>query len=167
MSQSAAAIHVVRPETAWLLDRVDEDVFDHEVRPELLREFLANPSNVLVLAVADEVVVGMATDMICGHPDKPLSLFIDEVGVSGRLHRRGIGRHLARACWRGAGSVAAMRRGWPSKSAMRLPGLCMNPAEASKTRRRRLFMFIHLQASHRTMAVKTTPDLFSQPRSPW
>jgi ribosomal protein S18 acetylase RimI-like enzyme len=97
VNASAVSIHVVRPDTASLLDRVDDDVFDHEVRPELLRAFLANPSNVLVVAVAEGEVVGMATGMAYVHPDKPLSLFINEVGVSGRFQRRGVGRQLMSA----------------------------------------------------------------------
>lgn len=97
MNPSAISIHVVSHETASLLDRVDGDVFDHDVQPELLRAFLANPSNVLVVAVVEGEVVGMATGMAYVHPDKPLSLFINEVGVSRRHQRRGIGRRLMSA----------------------------------------------------------------------
>ena len=39
----------------------------------------------------------MSTGITYGHPDKPLSLFINEVGVSGRFRRRGIGRRLVAA----------------------------------------------------------------------
>jgi len=88
------SIHVVSQANASLLDRIDDDVFDHKVRPELLRAFLANESNLLVVAVAQAEVVGMATGIAYVHPDKPLSLFINEVGVSGRFQRRGIGRQL-------------------------------------------------------------------------
>ncbi|MEZ5660664.1 MAG: GNAT family N-acetyltransferase [Burkholderiaceae bacterium] len=87
-------IHLVDPACASLLDRVDDDVFDHAVRPELLREFLESSSNVLVVAVAEGLVVGMATGIAYVHPDKPLSLFINEVGVSARHRQRGIGRRL-------------------------------------------------------------------------
>jgi ribosomal protein S18 acetylase RimI-like enzyme len=85
---------VVNQANAALLDSVDEDVFDHEVQPELLRAFLANPSNLLVVAVAEGQVVGMASGISYVHPDKPLSLFINEVGVSSRFHRQGLGRRL-------------------------------------------------------------------------
>ncbi len=73
---------------------MDEDVFDHQVQPELLSAFLANPSNILVVAVAEGQVVGMATGISYVHPDKPLALFINEVGVSSRFQRQGLGRKL-------------------------------------------------------------------------
>jgi aminoglycoside 6'-N-acetyltransferase I len=94
MSSPAVSIHVVSQANASLLDSVDEDVFDHEIRPELLSAFLANPANVLVVAVAETRVVGMASGISYVHPDKPLALFINEVGVSGRFHRQGIARQL-------------------------------------------------------------------------
>lgn len=97
MKPSAIALHVVTRDNASLLDRVDDDVFDAVVRPELLRAFLDQASNVLVVSVADGQVVGMASGIIYVHPDKPLSMFINEVGVSGRFHRRGIGRMLVEA----------------------------------------------------------------------
>jgi ribosomal protein S18 acetylase RimI-like enzyme len=52
---------------------------------------------VLVVATADGEVVGMATGIAYVHPDKPLALFVNEVGVSGRFRRRGIGRQLVAA----------------------------------------------------------------------
>ncbi len=92
-----AIIHVVDSSSATLLNRVDDDVFDHPVRPELLSAFLAQPSNILVVAVVSGVVVGMASGFTYVHPDKPLALFLNEVGVSKRFHRRGIARRLIAA----------------------------------------------------------------------
>jgi ribosomal protein S18 acetylase RimI-like enzyme len=94
VSAPLVSIHVVSQANARLLDRVDDDVFDHKVQPELLSLFLANPANLLVVAVAADEVVGMASGISYVHPDKPLALFINEVGVSGRYHRQGIGRRL-------------------------------------------------------------------------
>lgn len=85
---------IVQPDTAHLLDSVEEDVFDHPVQPDLLAEYLANPSNGLVVAVSEGAVVGMATGIAYVHPDKPLALFINEVGVAPRLHQQGIGKKL-------------------------------------------------------------------------
>jgi len=50
------SVHVISQANASLLDRVDDDVFDHEVRPELLRAFLASESNLLVVAVVQAEV---------------------------------------------------------------------------------------------------------------
>ncbi len=80
-----------------MLDNVDEDVFDHPVNPTLLYEYLSNPSNALVVATIEAQVIGMATGIAYVHPDKPRSLFVNEVGVSGRHHRRGIGKQLVSA----------------------------------------------------------------------
>jgi ribosomal protein S18 acetylase RimI-like enzyme len=94
VSASPVSIHIVSAANASLLANVDDHVFDNEVQPELVRAFLSNPSNHLVVAVADGQVVGMASGFSYVHPDKPLSLFINEVGVSSRFHRRGLGRQL-------------------------------------------------------------------------
>ena len=84
-------VHVVTTENRHLLDRVDDDVFDHEVRPEYVAAFVANPANLLAVAVADGVVIGMASGIAYVHPDKPLQLFVNEVGVAERFQRRGVG----------------------------------------------------------------------------
>jgi aminoglycoside 6'-N-acetyltransferase I len=89
-----ATVLLVTAENAHLLDRVDPDVFDHEVRPDLLRQLLGNPMNHLAVAVVDGTVVGMASAISYVHPDKPLQLFINEVGVAGGYRRRGIARRL-------------------------------------------------------------------------
>ncbi len=97
MSIPIVTIHHVNLETAWLLDNVDEDVFDHPVDSSFLNEHLSNPSNALFVAVIDDQVVGMATGIAYVHPDKPRSLFVNEVGVSQRHHRQGIGKRLVKA----------------------------------------------------------------------
>ena len=97
MSEPTAAILLVSEANVSMLERVDDDVFDHDVQPALVHAFLANPANVLVVAVVEGLVVGMASGIAYVHPDKPLTLFINEVGVSGRFRRQGIGRRLVSA----------------------------------------------------------------------
>jgi aminoglycoside 6'-N-acetyltransferase I len=94
MCAATASIHVVSAANASLLDNVDEDVFDNKVQPALLQAFLANPANLMVVAVAEGQVVGMATAICYVHPDKPLAMFINEVGVSQRAQGQGIGKRL-------------------------------------------------------------------------
>lgn len=96
MNVSETKIHVVTSSNAGLLDCVDNDVFDHQVQPELLNAFLANSANLLVVAVIDGNVVGMASGIAYAHPDKPLQLFVKEVGVSPQFQRRGIGKELVK-----------------------------------------------------------------------
>ena len=107
----AFEVHLVTEANRGLLDRVDEDVFDHEVRPEYLTRFLANPDHLLAVAVADGVVVGMASGLAYAHPDKPLQLFVNEVGVAPRFHRRGAGAALVDALLR-QGRAMGCREAW-------------------------------------------------------
>jgi ribosomal protein S18 acetylase RimI-like enzyme len=90
-------MHLVSAASASLLDTVDDDVVDHAIQPELLQAFLANPANVMVVARIDDRVVGMATAICYVHPDKPLAMFINEVGVSPRVQGQGIGKRLVAA----------------------------------------------------------------------
>lgn len=94
MSIPEMDIHLITSGNTSLLTRVDDDVFDHVVQPALLNEFLANPANLLLVAVADDTVVGMASGIAYVHPDKERQLFINEVGVSSRYQRQGIGKAL-------------------------------------------------------------------------
>ena len=94
---STVSIHLITSANASLLGRVDADVFDNPVQPALVEAFLANPANVLVVAVAEETVIGMASGIAYVHPDKPLQMFVNEVGVAERFRRRGIGKELVRA----------------------------------------------------------------------
>lgn len=94
MNDEQIEILVVGTSEAALLDHVDDDVFDLPMQPQLVRAFLANPANVLVIARSEGQVIGMASGFAYVHPDKPLALFINEVGVSSRFQGRGIGKQL-------------------------------------------------------------------------
>lgn len=94
---SLVNIFQVTQATVSLLDNVDADVFDHPVSPTLLDEYLSNPANVIIVAIVDGQVIGMATGIAYVHPDKPRTLFVNEVGVSRRHHRQGIGKQLVSA----------------------------------------------------------------------
>lgn len=87
-------IHLVTKATLSLLDHVYEDVFDRPIGSDFLHEFLSNPSNSLFVAIVEGHVVGMATGLTYVHPDKPRSLFINEVGVAACYQRKGIGTQL-------------------------------------------------------------------------
>ncbi len=117
---SPISIHLVTKANAAMLDRVEPDVFDHPVRADLLAQFLAQPANVLAVAVAEGVVVGMASGFSYVHPDKPLSLFLNEVGVSARYHRRGIASRLIAAVLDHARSIGC-REAWVATEVDNLP----------------------------------------------
>jgi ribosomal protein S18 acetylase RimI-like enzyme len=91
-------VRLLGPADAALLDRVADDVFDHAIQPALAQAFLADPKNLLAVAIEEDgLVVGMATGLLYLHPDKPLQCFVNEVGVSPRWHRRGLGARLMQA----------------------------------------------------------------------
>ncbi len=87
-------IQIVHSDNASLMDRVEEEVFDGPIRAEWLEAFLARPDHALVVAIENGSVVGMATGLTYWHPDKPLSLFINEVGVAPAWQGQGIGKRL-------------------------------------------------------------------------
>jgi ribosomal protein S18 acetylase RimI-like enzyme len=89
-------VRLLGPADTAVLDRVADDVFDHAVQSALAQAFLADPKNLLAVAIDDGLVVGMATALLYLHPDKPLQCFVNEVGVSPRWHRRGLGARLMR-----------------------------------------------------------------------
>lgn len=102
MPEVGIAVRLVTKESLGLLDRVDDDVFDNPVQPELLSQFVAQLTNHLVVAVAretigsasEDVTIGMASAISYVHPDKQLQLFINEVAVAESYQRQGVGKRL-------------------------------------------------------------------------
>lgn len=87
------------------LERIAEEVFDEPVDPARLAAYLAAPGHLMIVALSDGVVVGQCAAVIHRHPDKPIELYIDEVGVSPAFQRQGIaGRMLAAMFALGRGS---------------------------------------------------------------
>ena len=72
-------------------------VFDNAVDPDLAGRFLAGGHNVLVAAFEGKRSVGFASGLIYLHPDKPLHLWVNEVGVAPAYRRQGIGKRLMQA----------------------------------------------------------------------
>src|SRR5687768_6803980 len=82
-------IILLKPGDEHILDRVARDVFDGAVDPALAREFVADRRHHIVVAIEDNVVVGMVTAVDYIHPDKKPQLWINEVGVAPTHQRRG------------------------------------------------------------------------------
>jgi ribosomal protein S18 acetylase RimI-like enzyme len=85
------------PGDASVLDRVAEDVFDEPLNKKRLAIYLREPNHLLFVAVRDGEVVGQARGMIHLHPDMADELYIDNLGVTPALQRRGIGTSLIKA----------------------------------------------------------------------
>jgi ribosomal protein S18 acetylase RimI-like enzyme len=77
-----------------VLDHVVDGVFDGPVVPSLAAEFLADDRHYICVAIEDGLVIGFASAVRYVHPDKPSEMWINEVGVSPRFQRRGIGKAM-------------------------------------------------------------------------
>ncbi len=80
-----------------LLEEVAEGVFDHNIHPRWLGEFLADTRHHLAVAVREGQVVGMTSAVHYVHPDKAPELWINEVGVATEHQGQGIGKQLMAA----------------------------------------------------------------------
>lgn len=90
-------IRILGPGDARVLERVAPDVFDHDVNPELTREFLSDPRHHLAVALDRETVVGFASGVHYVHPDKPAELWVNELGVAPTHQGQGIGKAVLEA----------------------------------------------------------------------
>ena len=77
-----------------MLDRIAEDVFDEPVRPDRLAAYLAEPGHIMLVAISSGIVVGQCAAIVHRHPDKVTELYIDEVGVTPAVQRKGIARAM-------------------------------------------------------------------------
>lgn len=80
-----------------VLADVAPGVFDREVQPSLLAEFLGDPRHHLAVAIDQGTVVGVASAVHYVHPDKPPELWVNEIGVAPTHQSRGLGRRLVAA----------------------------------------------------------------------
>ena len=84
-------IRTVQPGDEALFARIADEVFDHPIDPTVLAQYLATPGHHLVVALADGQIVGQVSAVVHGHPDqRPIDLYVDEVGVSPAYQRRKI-----------------------------------------------------------------------------
>ncbi|MEX0971030.1 MAG: GNAT family N-acetyltransferase [Paracoccaceae bacterium] len=85
------SLYRLGPADLALLMRVPEGVFDNPINPAQAAAFLGDPRHEMVLALLNDIPVGMGSAVIMLHPDKPPAGFINEVGVHPDHRRRGIG----------------------------------------------------------------------------
>ncbi len=107
-------IRLARPEYAVAV--LAADVFDGPATAAGTRRFLGTPGtadqrNILMIAEQAGRIVGFASGTVTDHPDKPPSLFVQEVGVNEDAQRLGIGRALILAL-RAEGRNRGRRSSW-------------------------------------------------------
>lgn len=104
-------VRLLGPGEADVLEHVAEGVFDNPVDSYWSAAFLADPHHHLAVALADGVVVGMASGVHYFHPDKPPELWINEVGVSPTHQGQGLGKALLKALFAHARTLGC-REAW-------------------------------------------------------
>jgi ribosomal protein S18 acetylase RimI-like enzyme len=78
------------------------EVFDGPALVASVDRFLGtagapDPRNLILVAEVDGRIEGFVSGVLLDHPDKPLTLFVAELGVNEAVRRRGIGRALLAA----------------------------------------------------------------------
>jgi aminoglycoside 6'-N-acetyltransferase I len=86
----ALTIRHLGPEDIDLLLAVPEGLFDAPIDAVQAAAFLADPLHEIMLAYDGDLAVGMVTGTVVFHPDKPPSMFVNEVGTRDGWQRRGI-----------------------------------------------------------------------------
>lgn len=94
-----------------VLSNVAPDVFDHATDAGLCTEFLADKRHHIAVALDGDLVVGMASAIDHVHPDKPVTLWINELGVAPAYRRRGIARRLLQALFE-LGRALGCKEAW-------------------------------------------------------
>ncbi len=140
MSLSAIRTQRVQPGETELFRHVAPEVFDEPVQADRLRAYLAQPTNLLLLAIEQlpdgrKLVVGQCAAVLHQHPDKPTELYIDELGTAATHRRRGIGRLLSREmlAW---GREHGCQSGWLGTELDNDPARALQRAVRSRRRNR-------------------------------
>ena len=77
-----------------LLQNVDDEIFDYEVKEEFARRFLADDRNILIVARTGGRIIGQIVAIVHQHLDAPNDLFIENLGVAEAWRRHGVARRL-------------------------------------------------------------------------
>jgi ribosomal protein S18 acetylase RimI-like enzyme len=91
------SVRLLSPGDVAILENVAPGVFDKPIEPSLAAEFLGDLRHHMVVAIAADQIVGMASAVHYVHPDTPPELWINEVGVASGHRRQGIGKQLMKA----------------------------------------------------------------------
>ncbi len=69
-------------------------MFDAPPAPALVEAYVRDPAQRLILAIAGDLAVGQVKTVLHRHPEKPPTLFVEELGVAPDWRRQGIGTRL-------------------------------------------------------------------------
>ena len=75
-----------------------QPLFDHELRPEAVKRFLADPTHHLLVGYSEAgAAAGFVSGVEMTHPDKGTEMFLYELAVEEASRNQGIGRSLVGA----------------------------------------------------------------------
>jgi len=77
-----------------LLNSIAADVFDKEINFEFLSNYVKEKNHIMLVALKNNVVVGQVSSVIHKHIDKPMELYINNLGVTPSCQRQGIATEL-------------------------------------------------------------------------
>lgn len=89
--------HLITADNASLLDHIETGVYEAPIKADFLAASLANPHQILVVAVANDVVVGKAQAYVFYFPEKPAEIYIEEIDVAKKWRRQGVASALMNA----------------------------------------------------------------------
>ena len=87
----------LQPDDASAFTTISPGVFDEPPRPDLIANYLRQPGHLMIVACDGDMIVGQCAAVLHHHPDKPIELYIDEVGTADAYLRRGIATRMVEA----------------------------------------------------------------------
>lgn len=81
-------------ENTELLNSIAEDVFDKEIDSDFLSDYVKEKNHIMLIALKNNIVVGQVSSVIHRHIDKPMELYIGNLGVTPSCQRQGIATKL-------------------------------------------------------------------------
>ncbi|NOX52794.1 MAG: GNAT family N-acetyltransferase [Gammaproteobacteria bacterium] len=79
-----------------LLDGVDPELFDEDVRLQLVKEVVKDRGHIMLLAINEGSVIGQVLGNVHKHIDKHTELYIDDLAVADNYLRQGVASLLVR-----------------------------------------------------------------------
>lgn len=89
--------NLITADNAALLDHIEKGVYEAPIKADFLAASLANPHQILIVAVVGGAVVGKAQAYIFYFPEKPAEIYIEEIDVAKKWRRQGVATGLMEA----------------------------------------------------------------------
>ena len=125
------AIKVLSKSDLSLLLNIANDVFDNPVDETFAAEFLNDPRHHIVVALADDVIIGFVSAVHYIHPDKPPELWINEIGVAPSHQKQGVGKTLMKEMLR-LGQKLGCENAWLTTERDNIPAMRLYKSAGGK-----------------------------------